>query len=54
MVAHITGTLYSSGKRINSRREDELTCAGVEDRRGCRVSWEQGVEADDVLCVGLK
>lgn len=32
----------------------ELTCSGVEDGRGCRVSREEGVEADDVFCVRLK
>lgn len=32
----------------------ELTCAGIEGGWGCRVSGEQGVEADDVLCVSLQ
>lgn len=45
---------YNSTKGIHNRLQGGLTCAGVEDGGGCRVSVEKRVEADDVLCVGLK
>lgn len=54
MYSSIAVSSYSSTKGINNGPQGGLTCAGVEDGRGGRVSGEQGVEADDVLGVGLK